>query len=303
LDDAIESLFNVGLIRKDGKFLVKSDNYSEFFKLLKNSVRSSITRTIAWVIWYLYNTNGLECFKGSQILNELSDRSITLGINEDSVRRVLKRLKLEFKNNVWYLNDIALSKIEYCLKGKYSMFWPVILSIYVKGTKYFKIAHKISASMYVDFPIDIIYKYIGYLQEIDRDCTNLREFYEKAEELTNAYNNYLLNHIAELFGTNINWLSFKLLKDLKYYREKKYRVKVCIKWKEFLDFIEWYSKSDIELWRKYRYLTYCRQAFLEILTKSKGKVKDELNKVQSKVKEIVEDDLTEIISIFDLTLC
>ncbi len=287
--ETIAYLVDAGLIEKvNGKF-IRTERFDEFVRFLKRGgFRDNISVIVAWAVWYLHN-KGLDCFELSQILDVIPN------LTKKSVENTLKRLKLEFKGGLWCLNELIVSRILKYARGKISNWWPAFGIFYVKDLKFFKIAHKVSSMIYVDFPIDLIYDYIGELMYLDRSCQNMEEFYEKATELTNYYNRMLHDELEHLFGTNIDWLSFSLLRYLDYYRERKYRIKLNINWRKFLDFIEDYPKNEkIELWKKYRYITNCKHALYPILTESEGKIKDELSNVQEEVKHIAHHDLAEI---------
>jgi len=295
-DEVVRYLVDAGLIKEaNGKF-IRLEEFAEFVRFLKKGgFKDSITRLIAWAVWYFHNQEKSSCFEISQILKLLPN------VNKESVERALKRLKLEFKNGLYYLDDIALLKILRHVRGKISNWWPAIGTFYLRDTKYIKIAHGVSSTIYVDFPIDlIIYEYFSNLQYIDKESANVKEFYENAKKVTEYYNSVLLSRLKPLVGTNINWLYFSLLSSSDFYREKKYQVKINVNWRKFLNFINEYSETDhIELWRKYRYITGCKYALLEILTESRGKIREGLPKVQERVKYIAKEDLDKIHSLIN----
>ncbi len=67
-EETIAYLTNVGLIKIDGDKLVKTREYSEFIKFLKECFKKSIIRKVSWAIWYLYNQKNLDCFKETRKL-------------------------------------------------------------------------------------------------------------------------------------------------------------------------------------------------------------------------------------------
>ena len=199
-EETIAYLTNVGLIKIDGDKLVKTREYSGFVKFLKECLRKSIIRKVSWAIWYLYNQKNLDCFKVSQILDVLLDKNI----DEKTVERALKRLKLQFRNGSWCLTDEALSKIRDNLKGKYSEFWPVICTTHVRNTRYFKIARGVSQRRYIDFPNEIIYNLIKELLAYDQFYKSIEDFYKEAKNRVDEYNEFLTKNVAEYFGVNID---------------------------------------------------------------------------------------------------
>ncbi len=54
----------------------------------------------------------------------------------------------------------------------------------------------------------------------------------------------------------IDWLKYSLERNV--FLKKNYGLRVRINWRRFVEFLDNFAKSDVELWRKYRYLTYCR---------------------------------------------
>ena len=55
-DQIVNELEKLGLLLREGNILIKSDVYSDFFRFLKNRIRNSVRKRIAWAIWFLYNT-------------------------------------------------------------------------------------------------------------------------------------------------------------------------------------------------------------------------------------------------------
>jgi len=288
-DENIGYLVDAELIKELNGSFVKTEEFNEIIRFLKRGFKCSITKTVAWAIWYLYNKN-LNCFELSQILDVLPPN-----VNKDRVIKALNRLKLEFKNQYWCLTDQNISSILECARGLVSNWWPSFFIYYVKDVEFFKIARGVSSNIYADFPNDLIEECVSSLMHFDSKCQSLEEFYEKAKERTDYYNYLLLNDLEILFGRNIDWLQFSLQSYRDYYREKKYRVKLNINWRKFLEFLESYSKDEkIEIWKKYRYLSSSRQILCKILTKHKSKIKDELWKIQDTIKCLARYDLADI---------
>ncbi len=220
--------------------------------------------------------------------SEFSDNEIIQKIREleeKAVERILRRLKLEFRDGLWHVNDIAIAKIRENLKGKISLYWPFFGIAYVKGNPYFKILRGSSCTAYVDVPNEIIREFIDYLIAVSTECKNKEEFYFKACKVAEYYNRSLRKEAKELFGKNISWLSFKIMR-IPFM--DKYGVKIAIQWREFLRFLEEYSKAEIELWKKYRYISYCRHSSLNLV------LRKELERTQEEVKEVSKDDRIEI---------
>ncbi len=173
---------------------------------------------------------------------------------------------------------------------------------YVKDMKFFKIAKGMSSLIYADFPIDWIYDLLSELMFLDKSSKSLDAFFETAKNVAEDYNNYLLQSQAErLFGTKIEWLRFSIDYPRDYYREKKCRLRLNIRWNRFLDFIDNYSKDEIELWKKYRYISNSKQVLCLILTESKGGIRDHISTNQENIKNLSIYDLEEIDSAIHTT--
>ena len=294
-EETIAYLTNVGLIKIDGDKLVKTREYSGFVKFLKECLRKSIIRKVSWAIWYLYNQKNLDCFKVSQILDVLLDKNI----DEKTVERALKRLKLQFRNGSWCLTDEALSKIRDNLKGKPSIYWPFFGIFYVRNTRYFKILRGQSCTAYVDVPNEILLGndtgegLIGNLTVIDEECKDKEEFLNKASKIVEYYNKILRSKFKDFIGTNIDWLSYRIV-NIPFTDKSKFGIRVTIEWSKFLKFIEDYPKLNIELWKKYRYISACRRPALYIILRG-----HELERTQEMVREQSSKDIEEILKTFN----
>ena len=166
-----------------------------------------------------------------------------------AVERCLKKLKLEFKNGYWQINDIALSKIRENLKGKQSLNWAFFGNIIVRDNPYFKMLRGSSCTTYVDVPNQITEELVGELIVISRECKNAEEFYNRACEVVEKYNNLLKKDAKRYFKYRLDWLHFRIY---KHPFMSKYGVKVNINWDSFMNFLEGFSKAKIPLWTKYR---------------------------------------------------
>lgn len=71
LEETVKLLEKAGLVRVENNRITKSVHYSEFISFIKNNIKTSVNRWIAWVVWY-FQQNKLEKFKLNDILNEIS---------------------------------------------------------------------------------------------------------------------------------------------------------------------------------------------------------------------------------------
>jgi len=219
---------------------------------------------------------------------EFSEDEILQKIRElerKAIERSLRKLKLEFKNGYWQINEVALSKIRENLKGKQSLNWAFFGSIIVRDNPYFKMLRGTSCTAYVDVPNQIVEELIGKLITVSRECKNSEEFYSKACEVVEHYNNFLKKDAERYFKYKLDWLHFKMY---KHPFMSKYGVKVDINWNLFMNFLEDFSKAEIPLWVKYRYISLCRHSSLKLV------LRGELEMTQEAVKEISMDDRVEI---------
>jgi len=214
-------------------------------------------------------------------------------IDENAVERALKRLKLQFRKGSWCLNDKALSKIRDNLKGKISIFWPFFGIFYVKNTQYFKILRGQSCTAYVDIPNEISQSLIDDLTATDEKCKDKEEFLNKASKIVEYYNNILRSESKNVIGANIDWLSYRIV-YVPFTDKSKFGIRVIIKWSKFLKFIEDYSQLNIELWKKYRYISACRRPALRIILRG-----HELERTQERVREQSSKDIEEILKTFN----
>jgi len=142
-----------------------------------------------------------------------------------------------------------------------------------------------SCTAYVDVPNQIVEELVGELIAVSRECRNAEEFYIKAREVVEHYNNFLKKDAEEYFKHRLDWLHFRIY---KHPFMSKYGVKVNINWDSFMDFLESFSKAELSLWIKYRYISLCRHSSLKLV------LRRELERTQEAVKEISMDDRIEI---------
>ena len=201
-----------------------------------------------------------------QKIRELEKKSVEMG---------LRKLKLDMNGN-WQINSVALSKTQENLKGKQLPNWPFFGNIGVRKNPYFKILRRTSCTLYVDVPNQIVEEPLKELGAVSMESKNREEFYTRACEVVDNYNNSL---------KWLDWLHFKMSKN-KFM--SKYGFKVSINWNKFMSFLEDLSKEEIPLWNKYYYISSCRYPSLELVLRGK------LERTQEDVKKISEDDRNEI---------
>ena len=160
IDETVGCLVDAGLLEESEDGFVRSEDYNEFFRFLRESFRNNIRSIVAWAVWYLYDKS-LSEFETSDVL------SIVPSLTEDRVERTLKSLNVEFKDGRWRLTEESLSIVRMYLMGRISNWWPVFGTYFVKkekggeAIKFFKIAGGVSSRYYVDFPNDFISYYVS----------------------------------------------------------------------------------------------------------------------------------------------
>lgn len=92
VEEVLNEMVALGLLTKDGEVFQKTRDFSEFYYLLKNKVKKSLRRYIAWAIWYLYHQKGLTSFSTSELLTLISYR------DEDYVNEIPHLIK---RKNGW----------------------------------------------------------------------------------------------------------------------------------------------------------------------------------------------------------
>ncbi len=228
-----------------------------------------------------------------ELKKEFSEDEIIQKVRElekKAVERSLRKLKLEFKDGYWQINDVALSKIRENLKGEKSLNWPFFGNIIVRDNPYFKMLRGSSCTAYVDAPNQIVEELIRELIAVSRESKNDEDFYTKACEVAEHYNILLKKDAIRYFKYKLDWLHFRIY-DHPFM--SKYGVKVNINWNSFMDFLESFSKARIPLWIKYRYISLCRHSSLKLV------LRGELERTQEAVKEISMNDRVEIRRGFD----
>jgi len=280
-------LIDVGLIERSEKGLKIKEELVNFFTFLKKNFRRNTTRLVAWAVWYVYNQKGNR-FELSAILQFLPT------FIRENVIRILKRLHAEVSSdeNV-NLNELTILKVIDLLKGKISDYWPFFGTFYVKNTKFFKILRGQSCTAYVDVPNSIYEELIKEIVEIDRRTLTPDEFFTQALKVVKYFNEKVLSEfLNEAVGASIDWLSYKL--EERIFLKKDYGLRMQINWKKFLDFIEEYAKSDVELWKKYRYLSHCR-----ISATTLAKRQHDFKRTIEMVKTVAKDDMESIKGLLD----
>ena len=71
VDDIVGVLLEVGLLSSENNTLLKSDILDDVYYLLKKKVKRSVTRLVAWTVWYLYH-NGVKMFSTRELLRYIS---------------------------------------------------------------------------------------------------------------------------------------------------------------------------------------------------------------------------------------
>ncbi|RKX51554.1 MAG: hypothetical protein DRP50_08685 [Thermotoga sp.] len=166
----------------------------------------------------------------SEFKREFSEDEIIQKVRElekKAVERGLRKLKLEFKDGHWQINSITLSKIRENLKGKKSLNWAFFGNIIVRDNPYFKMLRGSSCAAYVDIPNQIVEELVGELIAVSSECRNAEEFYTKACEVVEHYNNFLKKDAKDYFKHRLDWLHFRIY---KHPFMSKYGVRVNINW-------------------------------------------------------------------------
>jgi len=91
--EVLDELVSLGLLTKDGEVFRKTEDFPEFYHLLKNKVKRSLRRYVAWAILYLHHSKASNHFPTSEIVDLLSY----------SDREYLKEIPylVKWKNGSW----------------------------------------------------------------------------------------------------------------------------------------------------------------------------------------------------------
>jgi len=172
--------------------------------------------------------------------------------------------------------------LEICkFKRKTVPTWPSFGEIIIRGNPYFRMCHGSSNTAYVDIPNVITQFLVEKLDNLSESCKNREEFYTKALEIMKDYNNLVIeDNGRELY--KLNWLHFSLYHNPFM---KNYCLQVRINWKAFMEFLENFSQTKIDLWKKYEYLSMCRYPSLPLV------LRRDLERTQNAVKEASMDDI------------
>ncbi len=258
------------LKRKNGSWQIVNDVYSIQKPILTKDLPERLFTAIV-------NLSSGELSEGD-ILQKVRELEI------EAINRALRRLKLTFEDGRWKINNTATSRIEEELRGKQSLNWPYFGSIIVRGNPYFKMFRGVSCTAYVDIPNKIIEGLVEDLIIVSNECDNKEEFYIKAQEVLNSYNRFLRDDAVKYFKHNLDWLHFELYGHFM----DKYGVRIRINWKKFMKFIDEFSKAEIPIWVKYRYISLCRRSSLKLV------LRGEPDRTQKAVKEVSKDEIAEI---------
>mgnify|MGYP005633455559 CR=1 FL=1 len=71
VDDIVSVLLETGLLSSENNTLLRSDILDDVYYLLKKKVKKSVTRLVAWTVWYLYH-NGVKTFSTRELLRYIS---------------------------------------------------------------------------------------------------------------------------------------------------------------------------------------------------------------------------------------
>nr|MDO8080339.1 hypothetical protein [Candidatus Freyarchaeota archaeon] len=71
VEELLNELVNSELLVKHNDILWKSEEFSDFFQIVKKKIKVSAKRIVSWAVWYLY-CKGTASFSISEVLNELS---------------------------------------------------------------------------------------------------------------------------------------------------------------------------------------------------------------------------------------
>ena len=107
VENVVDELENSGLLIRENDSFQKSDKYSEFYRILKKAIKTSVKRYVAWTVWHLYH-KGLTSFSASEILRMLSypDEECLSEIPHLSIwKRDSRRKLLRRHGDVWTLSE------------------------------------------------------------------------------------------------------------------------------------------------------------------------------------------------------
>ena len=72
IKEVMDELLSLGLLIKDGEVFRRTDDFLQFYYLLKHRVRKSLRRYVAWAILYLHNQKKSTCFSTAELVTLLS---------------------------------------------------------------------------------------------------------------------------------------------------------------------------------------------------------------------------------------
>ncbi|MEM3882965.1 MAG: hypothetical protein QXO23_06245 [Candidatus Methanomethyliaceae archaeon] len=93
IEAVVSELVSLGLLIKDGETLRKTDDFSKFYYVLKDRIKNSLRRRVAWAILYLYSQRQLTSFSTTELVSLLSYR------DEDYINEIPHLTK--WKENRW----------------------------------------------------------------------------------------------------------------------------------------------------------------------------------------------------------
>ena len=110
VDDMVSILLRAGLLStNENNTLLKSDVFDDVYYLLKEKIKKSVTRLVAWTVWYLYHNKG-KVFSAGELLKQISYDDLEylkelphLHVwKEDRFRKLLRRLE---SRGIWSFKE------------------------------------------------------------------------------------------------------------------------------------------------------------------------------------------------------
>jgi len=197
-----------------------------------------------------------------------------------SLERTLKRLKMRRDDGRWIIDEQTVANIrKLLLEAELPMTWPFYGVLIVKSS-YFKLLGSQSRTLYGDVPNSITSEFLDRLEAACKQYENdPDEMIKQAKSLVEEYNKVLERELGPWLKLNIRKAAFL---------DRSFGVKVSLEWEEFFSFLEEFSRKEIPLHEKYRYILFCRAPSLTLV------MRDDMERTQAAVKEMVKEDMDRI---------
>jgi hypothetical protein len=206
-----------------------------------------------------------------------------------NIERMLKKIGLRHERGMYYMNDVALKKLDEILSEPViSHFeWP-LFGIRPSDNPYFKIEGCLHDA-YVDVPNALINQFLESLYELsERYKQDFEKLHKKALKLAHKFNRIF----EEQFD---GWLSISIRKEK--FSTRPLGVKMKINWNSFQKFLEKLAESkDVSFEEKYRYLSWCRSDIAWMRDEPQKRLMEErVRSVSNQVINFIDNTLTSFI--------